>query len=424
MKSAVLLCASLHCFAANWPQFRGPQASGVDDSRPAPTTWNVETGENIRWKTEIPGLSHSSPIIWNDRIYVITATSGSEAELKVGLYGDIESASDTGLQEWRLLALEKKSGKLIWDKPGYKAVPRVKRHTKASHANSTPATDGKHIAAIFGSEGLFCFDTKGELLWHRDLGPMDSGFFRAPSAQWGFASSPVIYKDRVVVQCDVQTNSFIAAFDVKTGNELWRTARSDAPTWSTPTISKGQVLANGWHEIASYDLKDGRELWKFDGGPGGDIPVPTPVVSGQIAFFTSAHGPGRPMRAIDLDKNGKIVWEQPRHGNYMQTPTLVAHSLYGCFDNGILTCFDTTTGKIHYSERLGSGREGFTASPVSDGRNLYLPSELGNVHVVAASTQFRVVATNALGETCMASPALSEGTLFFRTRRHLTAIAR
>lgn len=432
--AASLAAISLH--GANWPQFRGPQAGGVDSTKTAPTRWDLEKGENIRWQTPVPGLAHSSPIIWNDRIYLTTAVRPGKADLKVGLYGDIAPANDQESHQWRLLALDKATGKVLWDKPGHEGIPRVKRHTKASHCNSTPATDGNRIVALFGSEGLFCFDLEGQLLWKKDLGPMDSGYYQVRSAQWGFSSSPVIHDGKVIVQCDVQTNSFLAAFDLSNGNELWRTPRTDVPTWSTPTVvntgPRLQVLVNGWHHIGAYDFADGKEIWKLDGG--GDIPVPTPVVAGDLAYFTSGHGKFRPMRAIRLeargnitppeigDTNAAIAWVHARQGTYMQTPIVTGNHVYGCLDNGVLTCFDAKTGAISYSERIGSGSEGFTASPVSDGRNLFFASEVGNVYVVPADGRFSTISTNNLNETCMASPAISDGTLFFRTRDNLVAI--
>jgi len=432
------LVAAVKLAAANWPQYRGTQAGGLDANAPVPTAWDVEKGENIRWRTPIPGLAHASPIFWNDRVYVTTATRPGRADLKVGLYGDIASANDQEPHQWRLLALEKATGKIVWDKLGHESVPRVKRHTKASHCNSTPATDGRHIVAIFGSEGLFCFDMEGQHVWKKDLGPMDSGYFQVPSAQWGFASSPVIQDGKVVVLCDVQTNSFLAAFDLADGKELWRTPRTDVPTWSTPTVVKAgdqtQLIVNGWHHSGGYDFASGKEIWKLDGG--GDIPVPTPIVANGLVYLTSAHGRSRPMRAIRLDATGditpadvgatnaSIVWAHARQGNYMQTPIIVGNHLYGCADNGVLTCFDAKTGAISYSERLGSGSEGFTASPVSDCRQLFFTSEVGNVYVVPADGKFSVIATNSIGETCMATPAISEGTIFFRTRERITAVGK
>ncbi len=424
---------------SDWPQFRGFQASGLSKSSPVlPTVWNIESGEGVRWQTPIPGLSHASPIVWEDRIYLITATYEGEAELKVGLYGDIGSAKDNGPVQWRVLALDKATGKILWNTLGHEAVPRVKRHPKGTHANSTPATDGERIVAIFGSEGLFCFNRGGKLLWKKDLGPMDSGFFMSPTAQWGFASSPVIHDGKVIVLCDVQKESFLATFDLNDGRELWRTPRSDVPTWGSPTVVKSgertSILVNGWKHTGAYDLETGKEIWKLRGG--GDIPVPTPIVGHGFGYFTSAHGRFRPMRAIRLDAIGDITppdvgetneaipWVHPRQGNYMQTPILIGDLLFSCSDNGILSCFDARTGKIHYSERLGKGGQGFTASPVSDGEHLFIASELGEVFVVPVADRFSVEAVNQMGETVMATPALSDGSIFFRTREKVIAIGK
>lgn len=436
----VTVCMSLvsSSVAADWRQFRGPRASGVDASKPLPVEWNVESNQNVRWQTSIPGLGHASPIISGDRIYVATAIGASDKELKVGLYGDIKPVEESGSYQWRLLAIDRMSGKIIWNASGHEAVPRVKRHPKSTHCNSTPATDGRRIVTIFGSEGLFCFDTTGKQLWKKDLGPMDSGFFSVPSAQWGFASSPVIHDGKVIVQCDVQTNSFLAAFDLRSGDELWRTPRKDVPTWGCPTIvesgGRTQIVVNGWHRSAGYEFASGKELWFLDGG--GDIPVPTPVFANNLVYLTSAHGRLRPMRAIRPDATGDITppdrastnagiaWVHPRQGNYMQTPIAVGNRIYGCSDSGVVTCFDGGSGKVLYSERLKGPAQGYTASPVSDGKHLYFPGETGMVLVVPVGDQFSTIATNDLGETCMATPAIADGTIFFRTRGKLVAIAK
>jgi outer membrane protein assembly factor BamB len=427
----------LPALAANWPQYRGPNASGLDDSTALPTTWSAASGENIRWQTPIPGLAHSSPIVWGDRVYVATAVpAGGKSELKVGLYGNIDSVKEQDSNQWRLLALDKKTGKVLWNTVGHEGVPKVARHTKATHCNSTPATDGRHIVAIFGSEGLFCFDVSGKLVWKKDLGAMDSGYFQVPTAQWGFASSPVIHDGKVVVLCDVQKDSFLAVFNLADGKELWRTPRKDVPTWSTPTIvtsaRRTQIAVNGWHHTGGYDFATGKELWKLDGG--GDIPVPTPISGHGFIYFTSAHGRMRPMRAIRADARGDltpddsgalkpgVAWNHDRMGNYMQTPILVGERLYGCTDVGLLSCFDAKTGKVIYSERLSKTSEGYTASPISDGRHLYLTSELGNVFVVPATDTFSIAATNKLDETCLSTPAISEGALFYRTREKVVAV--
>lgn len=423
---------------ADWPQFRGPHASGVETRKALPVEWNLETGRNVRWQAPLPGLGHASPVIWGRRIYVATAVGPGAEELKVGLYGNVESVAENRSQQWRLLALARSSGKVLWDVLGHEGIPRVKRHPKASHCNSTPATDGRRIVTIFGSEGLFCFDMSGKLHWKVDLGPMDAAFFRAPSAQWGFASSPVIHNGKVIVLCDVLTNSFLAVFELSSGKELWRIPRSDVPTWGTPAVvetrGRKQIVVNGWKHSGGYDLAGGRELWRLTGG--GDIPVPTPVFANEWIYLTSAHGNLRPMRAIrpgavgditapdPAGTNAFIAWVHPRQGNYMQTPIALGKWVYGCSDAGVLTCFDALTGEIRYSERLVGGSQGYTASPVSDGRHLYFAGETGKVLVIPVGEQFSIAATNDLQEISMATPAIAAGTLFFRTRSKLLAIGR
>ena len=435
---AVLFLTSLLPDArADWPQYRGPKANGLDETKTLPTSWDLKSGENVRWHTLIPGMAHACPIVAGGRVYVATAVSEMEADLKVGLYGDILPAKDNGPQEWRLLALDEASGKTIWDTLALKAVPKVKRHTKASHCNSTPATDGQHIVAIFGSEGLFCFDTGGKLLWKKDLGPMDSGYYAVPAAQWGFASSPIIHDGKVIVLCDVQQGSFLAAYDVKDGREIWHTPRQDVPTWGVPTVvqtsERIQIVVNGWHETAGYEFASGKKLWSLD--EGGDIPVPTPIFAHGFIYLTSAHGSWRPIRAIRPDAmgsitpedpgstNASIAWAHGKKGSYMQTPIVVGDLLYACNDLGVLTCFDAKTGEIHFSERLPGRGQGFTSSPVSDGKNLYFTSEQGDVFVVAADKKLSITSTAALTETCMTTPAIAGGTLFYRTRHHLMAFS-
>jgi len=437
-----LCVAGLHSAPAadpvsvHWPQFRGPQARGVAEGFKTPERWNVETGENILWQTPVPGLGHSSPIVWGDRVFVTSAVKEGEAPLKVGLYGDVESVDEPVKHRWVLLCLGKTTGQILWQTTALESVPRIKRHPKSSHCSSTPATDGQRVVALFGSEGLFCFSTNGTLLWRKELGALDAGWYRDLTAQWGFGSSPVIDGGKVIVQCDVQTNSFLAAFALADGKELWRVARKDVPTWSTPTIDRSagreQVLVNGWRHAGSYDLATGRELWRLSGG--GDIPVPTPVVAHGLVYLTSAHGPFSPIRAIRLEATGDITpaevgatnahiaWSQPRGGDYMQTPLVVGDQFYGCNDAGVLSCWDARTGQPHYRERVGGGGQGFTASPVSADGKLYVTSETGNVFVVPVGPKFSVSATNRLGQTCMATPAISEGTIFFRARSRLIAV--
>ena len=442
-RHALALVLTFACIAtpllANWPQFRGPAAGGQTAGPAVPHQWDIAANKNLRWKTPLPGLGHSAPVIWGDKIFLTTAViPGQEQSLKTGLYGDIGSVTDHEPVEWRIVCLEKSTGKPLWDKPVHKGMPKVKRHTKASHANSTPAVDAQRVVAFFGAEGLYCLDHDGNVLWKKDLGLLDSGYFRVPAAQWGFASSPVLYQDKVIVQCDVQKDSFVAAFDARTGDPLWRTPREEVPTWSTPAIveveaGQTQVVCNGWKQIAGYNLADGKLIWSLKGG--GDIPVPTPITREGLVFITNAHGPGSPVYAINLkaargditlpsDKTSSeaIPWSIKRGGNYMQTPIVVGQHLYLCNDAGVLTCYEAATGKQLYRQRLTEDRKGFTASGVASGDKLYFPAEDGIVYVVQAGPEYKALAQNALGEECMATPALDSGVIYFRTRNHLIAI--
>ena len=421
----------------NWPSFRGPGAMGIAEGYPTSTTWNAEESKNVRWKTPIPGLGHSSPIVWGDRIFVTSAISGKvKDELKIGLYGDIDSVNDDTVHLWKIYCLDKKSGNILWEKTASTEVPKVKRHTKSTHANCTMATDGKNLVACFGSEGLYCYDLKGNFRWKKDLGLLDAGYYMVPTAQWEFASSPILFHDTVVVQCDIQKGSFLAAYNLKDGNEAWRTPRDDVPTWSTPTIheegGRALLIVNGYKHIGGYDARTGKEVWRLKGG--GDIPVPTPVVAHGLIFIMNAHGRLSPIYAVKLNaagdislqgdqqSNSGITWSVSRGGAYMQTPLVYGDYLYSCQINGILTCYEAKTGKLLYNERLGTGRSGFTASPVAANGKLYFSSEDGDVYVVQAGPVFKVLATNPMGEVCMATPAISEGILFFRTQGHLVAI--
>ncbi|HEX9652748.1 MAG TPA: PQQ-binding-like beta-propeller repeat protein [bacterium] len=421
----------------NWPSFRGPNASGIAPEFSTPVTWNVETSENIKWKVAISGLGHSCPVIWGDRVFVTTASSGkSDDLLRVGLYGDIAPVEDESKHKWVVYCLDKKSGKVLWERVAHEGVPKIKRHTKATHANSTPATDGKHLVACFGSEGLYCYDFSGKLIWEKDLGLLESSYFRAPDAQWGFGSSPIIHENLVIVQCDVLQNSFLAAFDINDGHEVWRTSRDDVPSWSTPAVHKAgeraQIIVNGYRHMGGYELASGKELWKLSST--GDIPVPTPVIGDGLVYLTNAHGGGAPIYAVRLDATGDIsltdgvtandhiVWSDPRNGNYMQTPLLYGEYLYTCKDGGVLTCYDAKTGQRFYRERLGTGKSGFTASPVAADGKLYHTSEDGDIFVIQIGAEYKELAVNSMGEICMATPAISEGTLFFRTRGHMVAV--
>jgi len=427
---------------ADWPQFRGPFASGIGSGDP-PVNWDVKTGENILWKTPIPGLAHSSPAVWGNRVFLTTAVNVdrelTEDDLKVGRHGNIAPVVEDDVHEWRVLCLDKQTGKILWDRKANRGVPAIKRHTKSTHANPSPAVNGERVVAFFGSEGLYCYDMDGELQWSKDFGTLDSSFFQYRQAQWGFASSPVIHDGMVFVQCDVQDNSFVAALSLKDGKELWRKSRDEYPTWCTPTVYVGekrtQLILNGFKHMGAYDAKTGEELWRLS--QAGDIPTPTPVVAHGLAFLTSAHGPLSPIFAIRLDAKGDIslegeatenehiAWSIKRGGAYMQTPLVVGDYLYNCRDNGALTCYNAKTGEVMYQERLiQGGNSAFSASAVAAGDKIYYTSEFGEIVVIKAGPEFEVLARNDMDEICMATPAIADGALFIRTRGHLVAIGK
>ena len=423
----------------NWPQFRGTSALGIAEGQDLPLTWNVETGENIRWKTFIPGLAHSSPVIWGDKIFVTTVVGeGKEPTLKVGRYGSSPDNPEDFIHHYKLYCLNKNTGKILWEKTAYSGIPQVARHIKATHANSTPATDGEHILAFFGSEGLYSYDLDGNLEWKVDLGLLDAGAFDRPEIKWGFGSSPIIYEDKVIVQCDVNNQSFIAALNKETGEEIWRTLREETPGWGTPTVHRSedrtQIIVNGYKHIGGYDLETGKEIWRMRGG--GDIPCTTPIVSHGLAFITNAHGRMRPIYAVKLDAEGDISlargetsnefipWSYPRRGSYQPTPLVYGDYLFVGDNGGILTCYEALTGKEMFREKIGGDIGSYSASPVAADGRLYLTDEFGNIHIVSASPEYKHLGKVSMGEICMATPAISEKTLFIRARSHLFAIGK
>ncbi len=429
----------------NWPWFRGANADGIARGAATATGWNVEKSQNVLWRKAIPGLGHSSPIIWGDRLFITTAVNERKtAPLKVGLYGEPASAEDNDIQQWRVVCLNKRTGEVLWDKTAHEGVPKLKRHPKATHANCTMATDGTNVVVFFGSEGLYCYDMDGRPRWQKDWGTLRTSpmvYNDAPDPQgvdleWGFASSPIIYSNRVFVQCDVLTNGFVAALDLADGRELWRTRRDDTATWSTPNVCadgpQPQLIVNGWKHMGGYDLRTGEQIWQMSGG--GDCPVPTPLVWNGLIFLMSAHGPRRPIYAVRTDAvrdvslrggastNQFVAWSALRGGSYMQTPLVYGDYLYSCHVDGVLSCYEARTGKQIYKERLGNGGDGFTASPVASEGKLYFTSEQGLVFVVKPGVDFTVLATNRMDEVCMATPAISEGTIFFRAQGHVVAV--
>ncbi len=422
--------------AADWPQFRGPSASGAGSGAKPPIHWDAAKGTNVVWKADIPGLSVSSPIVWGDRVYVTTAISGDPTQkIRTGAYGDTDSANDLSPHQWKVMALDKLTGKLLWQQTAHEGVPKTKRHPKSSQASPSPVTNGSVVVAYFGSEGLYAYSSAGKLLWQKDLGIQNAGWFFDPDSEWGAGSSPVIYKNSVVVLCDRQKDSFIAAFDLRDGKELWRTARAEIPTWGTPTVVEGkdraEIVTNGSKAIRGYDADTGKELWTL--GPNSEIACTTPVAGQGLIFVTSGYPPVQPIYAIKIGSTGNltlpsgkdssdaIAWSTQRGGVYLPSPIVYGDQFYTLNNNGILTAYDAKTGNRIYQQRLEA--DSFVASPVAAAGNLYLASEDGNVFVVKAGPRFELLAKNPVGEPILATPAWADDILIVRGANHLFAIA-
>src|ERR1051326_4508789 len=241
-----------------WPSFRGSNAAGVAEGQQLPSAWSASSGAGVRWTVEIPGLAHSSPIVWGDRLFVTTAISSlPSATFKPGLYGEGTASEDHSSHRWVVMALDRRTGKTLWQRVAYEGVPKQKRHIKSTYASSTPATDGRVVVAFFGSQGLYAYSLDGKALWSRDLGRIDAGAYDLPDYEWGTASSPILYRDLVIVQCDQQKGSFVTALDRKTGKTVWKTERDELPSWATPTIYAGktrtELITNSPNFIRGYD---------------------------------------------------------------------------------------------------------------------------------------------------------------------------
>jgi outer membrane protein assembly factor BamB len=422
--------------AQNWPQFRGPGATGVVEGQPAAVKWDAVKSLNTRWKTEIAGLGHSSPIVWGNKVFITTAvSSAAKDETRYGLYGDVAPVKDDPKHTWKVYALDKNTGKILWERIAYDGLPKVKRHPKSTHSDSTPATDGKYLVALFGSHGLYAYDLNGKLKWKQDLGVLDSGWFYDPDYQWEHGSSPIIYRDLVIIQVDVQKDSYIAAYSLKDGKLMWKTPREEISSWGTPTVYEGktraELIANGSKAIRGYDPATGKELWRLT--PNSEITTPTPFVAHDLIFVTSGYAPIQPIYAIrpgatgDIslkdgkDSNASIAWSKQRGGPYMPTPVVYGDLLYTCSNQGVLTAYNATTGERVYQERLGGKGGAFTSSPVASDGKIYLSSEDGDVFVVKAGAKYELLATNNVGEVMMATPAISDGLLIVRGHNHVFA---
>ena len=434
---SILFLLAISAAAQNWPSFRGPRASGVADGNKLPVAWDVTKGTNIAWKTPIPGLAHSSPIVWGDRVFVTTAISSRGGDsFKRGLYGEGDASEDRSVQQWKLLCLNRKTGVLLWERVAYEGVPKEKRHMKATYANATPATDGEVVVAFFGSQGLYAYDLDGKPLWSRDLGRFDVGAYDLPEYEWGPASSPIVYRELVIVQCDQQKGSFVAALERKTGKTVWKTERDELPSWGTPTIvaskARDELVTNSSNFIRGYDPLTGKELWRLGGSS--KITAPTPIDAGGLIVVASGRRPEAPIFAVhtgasgnitlaaDQTRNSAVAWSKTQRGSYMPTPLYYRGILYVLGNAGIFDAYDFQTGREIYRQRIPHQGSGFSASPVASDGRIYLSSEDGDIFVAAAGEQFELLKTNSMDDPLMATPAIAGGLLIVRTQHTLYAI--
>jgi outer membrane protein assembly factor BamB len=421
----------------SWPSFRGPHAAGVADGQHLPDRWNGRSGENVLWHTPIPGLAHSSPIVWGDRVFVTSAISSKpNATFKPGLYGDGDASDDRSSHKWVLYAIDTHTGKIVWERVAFEGEPRNTRHIKSTYASASPATDGRIVVAWFGSQGVYAYDVNGTPLWKVDLGRVDMGAYDIPSYEWGPASSPIIWNDLVLLQCDTQADSFVLALDAATGRTVWKTERQELPSWGTPTVveigDRPQLVTNAANYIRGYDARNGQELWRLGGSS--KITAPTPIFADGLIIVSSGRRPEKPIFAVrpeargdltlrkDQTSSNAIAWSKNARGSYMPTPLAYNGILYSLNNDGVFDAYEVETGKEIYRKRLDPVGSGFSASPVAADGRLYLSNEDGEMLVVAAGREFRLISTNTMGELLMATPALSNGVLYVRSASSLSAV--
>jgi outer membrane protein assembly factor BamB len=427
----LLLLLQAAAGAANWSQWRGPDSSGVSGESNLPAEWN--TDRNIRWKAAIPGRGHSSPVIWENRIFL---TTGVEGEVVPGAkavkhllegqeFKHPDALGADRKHTLKVLCLDRDSGRILWEKTAYEGTVYDDRHRKGSFASPTATTDGEHVYAWFGSEGLYCYDFAGELVWKVSLGPI-------ATLGMGTASSPVLHENLIILQCDEDNGekSFVVALDKTTGKQVWKNERKVQASWSSPLIVRGpqrsELVCSGNEWIVSYDPKAGKELWRAKGVESNAIPSP---VAGLGMVFVSAGFPVKRTYAIKLGGSGDlsgasgIAWQYDRGTAYVPSGILYEDLLYLMTDRGILTCLNARTGAVQYDNGRVPFPATFTASPIAYEGKVLLTSEDGDTFVIKAGPKFEVLRTNSIGEPVFASPAVSQGRLFIRGERNLYCIS-
>ena len=416
-----------------WPQFRGPSA-GVAENDPAlPDRWSATS--NILWTLDVPGIGWSSPVVWGDHVFVTSVINTGQAEApRPGLYFGGERPASTAPHRWMVHDVDFATGKVRWSKEVRAGVPAAPKHLKNSYASETPVTDGERVYFYFGNVGLFVFDLKGTPVWSKVLGP-----FKTRNG-WGTAASPVLHRDRIYIVNDNDDRSFLAAFDKRTGAEIWRVPREEGTNWATPFVwehdGRAEIVTSGSGKVRSYDLT-GALLWELKGMS--SISIPTPFERHGLLFISSGYvGDAlRPAYAIKPGATGDIslkagetsnqyiAWSMPTLAPYNPTPIVYGDYYYTLFDRGFFTCHDAKTGKeIYPRQRIAADASGFTASPWAYNGRIFAFSEDGDTFVMQAGPEFKLLGKNSLEEMTLATPAVANGSLIVRTASKLYRIAR
>jgi outer membrane protein assembly factor BamB len=429
--SAALLSAQ-SAATTNWPRFRGADGLGISEDPRLPDRWSAT--ENIVWKTDLPGVGWSSPIVWGDRIFVTSVVSARTPEPpKPGLYFGGERPTPTDEHRWVVIAVDFNTGKTLWEREVLRGVPAQSRHLKNSFASETPVTDGERVYAVFGNIGVFAFRMDGTPVWQYKLPP------RATRNGWGTAASPVLHQGRLYVLNDNEEEASLMALDAATGKEIWKTPRPRETNWATPYIwqhpARTEIVVPATQGVRSYDL-NGQQLWELKGMS--SIAIPTPFAVGELLYVTSGYvgDTHRPTYAIRPGATGDIsakteghakyvAWYQPQGGPYNTSPIVYDGVYYTLLDRGFFTAHDAKTGAEVYPRQrmVPEGFVAFTASPWAANGKIFALSEDGDTYVIKAGPKYELLGKNSLGEMAMATPAIARSSLILRTSLRLYRIA-
>ena len=430
--AAAVLLLPAPAGAQDWTQFRGPRAAGVvADNQARPERWSAT--ENVAWRTPLPGLGWSSPVVADGLVVLTTVASEGEVEApEGGWYGGGERDTPSDVHHWLVYGLDLETGEPRWRTEVHSGVPRTSHHLKNTFASETPVSDGERFYALFGNVGLYALGRDGSVLWSRELPPART------RNGWGTAASPVLHDGRLYLVVDNEDQSYLAALSAETGAEVWRTTREEGSNWSTPFVwehaQRTEIVTTGTDRIRSYDL-DGRLLWELSGMSSIVIPTPTAahgllyLESGYIGDFFRPVYAVRPGAAGDISladgesANEFVAWSLEQGGSYHPSPLIYGDHYYTLLDRGLMTCHDARTGAEVYGRRRIDVGQAFTASPWAYNGRIFALSEQGTTYVIEAGPEFRILAENPLDEFTMATPAILDDSLIIRTAEAVYRIA-